>query len=108
MNKRGCYSFARVSQAFLSLETPQERRALPYALLVDVEISADSSTIKLSFSHYTVTVRGSQLDELYQSIRAAECAVITSGKCSDTDSHYGSRASMTITDVRLKRLQTSS
>lgn len=105
MNKRGCYSFGRASQAFLSLETPQERRALPYALLVDIEISTDSNALKLSFSHYTVTVRGNQLDEIYHSIRAAECAVITPGRRSDTDPSHGNKSSMSVTDVRLKRLE---
>ena len=105
MNQRGCFSFARSPQVFLSLETPQERRALPYALLVDVEISSDSTTIKLSFSHYAVTVRGNQLDEIYHSIRAAECAVIMPGKRSDADAPHGSKPSMSVTDIRLKRLQ---
>ena len=92
-------------QVSLSLETPQERRALPYALLVDVEISSDSTTIKLSFSHYAVMVRGYQLDEIYHSICAAECAVIMSGKRSDVDVPHGSKTFMSVTDIRLKRLQ---
>ena len=105
MNQRGCFSFVRSPQVFLSLETPQERRALPYALLVDVEISSDSTTIKLSFSHYAVTVRGNQLDEIYHSICAAECAVIMPGKRSDADAPHSSRPSMSVTDIQLKRLQ---
>jgi hypothetical protein len=105
MTQQGCFISARSQQAFLSLETPQERRALPYALLVDVEISADSTMVKLSFSHYIVTVRGSRLDEIYQSIRAAECAVIMPGKRSDADTPHGSKPSMSVTDIRLKRLQ---
>ena len=105
MNQQGCFSFARSPQVFLSLETPQERRALPYALLVDAEISSDSTTIRLSFSHYAVTVRGYQLDEIFHSIRAAEGAVIMPGKQSDADAPQGRKPSMSVTDIRLKRLQ---
>ena len=79
-----------------------------HALLVDVEISSDSTTIKLSFSHYAVMVRGYQLDEIYHSIHAAECAVIMPGKRSDADAPHGSKPSMSVTDIRLKRLQPSS
>ena len=105
MNQRGCFSFGRSPQVFLSLETPQERRALPYALLVDVEISSDSSVIKLSFSHYEVTVRGSQLDEIYRSIRATQCAMIMPGNRSEADLPHGSKTPMYVIDIRLKRLQ---
>ena len=61
-----------------------------------------------SFSHYAVTVRGNQLDEIYHSIRAAECAVIMPGKRCDADAPHGNKPSMSVTDIRLKRLQTPS
>jgi len=50
-------------------------------------------------------VRGNQLDEIYHSICAAECAVILPGKRSDADAPHGSKTSMSVIDIRLKRLQ---
>ena len=75
-----CYAEGRAPQIFLSLETPRERRALPYTLLLEVEISLDSSLLKLVYSHYEVLVRGSELDVIYESVRAASCAAIKPGQ----------------------------
>ena len=42
---------------------------------------------------------------LDDSIHAAECAVIMPGKRSDAEAPHGSKPSMSVTDIRLKRLQ---
>ncbi len=97
----GCYREDRAPQVFLSLETPRERRALPYALLVDIEIAADSTVLKLSFSHYEVMVRGSGLDVLYESVRAASCAAILPGKATDPYS-TPAKTTATVSDIRIK------
>ena len=99
-----CYTEARAPQVFLSLETPRDRRALPYTLLLEVEISSDSSLLKLVFSHYEVLVRGSELDVIYESVRAASCAAIMPGKATDGYSAPPKTAA-TVTEIRIKRLE---
>lgn len=97
----GCYREDRAPQVFLSLETPRERRALPYALLVDVEIAADSTLLKLVFSHYEVLVRGSRLDVIYESVRAASCAAILPGQA--TDAYLApAKNTASVVDIRIK------
>ena len=99
-----CYAEARAPQVFLSLETPRERRALPYTLLLEVEISAESSLLKLIFSHYEVLVRANQLDVIYESVRAASCTIIMPGKA--TDGHSApAKTTVTVTEIRIKRLE---
>ena len=97
----GCYREDRAPQVFLSLETMRERRALPYALLVDVEIAADSTLLKLVFSHYEVLVRGSRLDVIYESVRAASCAAILPGQATDPYT-TPAKTTATVTDIRIK------
>lgn len=71
VTRNGCYAESRAPQVFLSLETPRERRALPYTLLLEVEISSDSGLLKLVYSHFEVLVKGSKLDVIYESVRDA-------------------------------------
>ena len=97
----GCYREDRAPQVFLSLETPRERRALPYALLVDVEMAADSTLLKLVFSHYEVLVHGSRLDVIYESVRAASCAAILPGQATDPYT-TPAKTTATVTDIRIK------
>lgn len=106
VNRNGCYAEGRSPQIFLSLETSQERRALPYTLLLDIEISSDSCLLKLIFSHYEVVVRGSRLEEIYESVREASCAVIMPGRAVD---QYTTTPKTTavVTEVRIKRLELS-
>ena len=99
-----CYAEGRAPQIFLSLESPRERRALPYTLLLEVEISLDSSLLKLGFSHYEVLVRGSGLDVIYESVRAASCAVIKPGKAMDAYS-VPLKTTVIVTEIRIKRLE---
>ncbi len=102
--RNSCYTEARAPQVFLSLETPRERRALPYTLLLDLEISSDSSLLKLVYSHYEVLVRGNQLEVIYESVRAASCTAIMSGKATDGYS-APAKTTATVTEIRIKRLE---
>ena len=97
----GCYRVDRAPQVFLSFETPRERRALPYALLVDLEIATDSTLLKIVFSHYEVFVRGSQMDAVYESVRSASCAAIFPGTPGADDSR---KDVASVVEIRIKRL----
>lgn len=99
-----CYAEGRAPQVFLSLETPRERRALPYTLLLEIEISMDASLLKLVYSHYEVLVRGSGLDIVCESVRAASCAAIKAGKAMDAYS-APLKTTATVTEIRIKRLE---
>ena len=106
VNRNSCYAKGRSPQLFLSLETRHERRALPYTLLLEVEMASDACLLKLVFSHYEVLVKGGQLDEIYESVREASCTAI---RPSSTHDQYSAEreTSAFITEVRIKRLEVS-
>lgn len=106
VDRKGCYDEARSPQVFLSLEAPHERRALPYTLLLDVELSSNSCLLKLTFSHYEVLVRGSRLEEVYESVRAAACAAIKPGRAEDRYS-IDKENKAVVMEIRIKRLMVS-
>jgi len=103
MSERDCYETDHSGQAFLRLMNARERRALPYALLVDLELSEDSTALKLMFPHYEVTVRGRNLGVIFEKIAATRCTVIQPGRSSESR-HEDSDESTTVIEVRLKRL----
>ncbi|MBI5693762.1 MAG: hypothetical protein HZC55_27120 [Verrucomicrobia bacterium] len=53
---------------FLRFESKRERIALPYALLLKLELSLDQRTLELAFATHTVTVGGWDLNEIYEMI----------------------------------------
>jgi hypothetical protein len=53
---------------FLRFESKRERVALPYALLLQLELSLDQRTLELAFATHTVTVGGWDLNEIYEMI----------------------------------------
>jgi len=58
MNQRGCFSFVRRRRFSSRSKHRRSAARCPTRCWWDVEISSDSTMIKLSFSHYAVTVRG--------------------------------------------------
>lgn len=106
VNRNSCYAKGRSPQVFLSLETRHERRALPYTLLLEVEMSSDACLLQLVFSHYEVLVKGGRLDEIYESVREASCVVI---RPSSTNDQYSAERETPafVTEVRIKRLEVS-
>ena len=59
----------------------------------------------LVYSHYEVLVRGSGLDVIYESVRAASCAAIKPGKAMDAYS-TPLKTTASVTEIRIKRLET--
>ncbi len=106
VNRNSCYSKGRSPQLFLSLETRHERRALPYTLLLEVEMASDACLLQLVFSHYEVLVKGGRLEEIYESVRDATCTAI---RPSSTDDRYSAERETPayVTEVRIKRLEVS-
>ncbi len=103
MSERECYDTDHAGQAFLRLMNTRERRALPYALLVEMELSEDSTALKLTFAHYEVIVRGRNLGAIFEKISTTRCTLIQPGR--SANSHTGTPDEATaVTEVRLKRL----
>jgi hypothetical protein len=53
---------------FLRFESTRERIALPYALLLKLELSLDQRTLELGFGTHAVTIGGRELHEIYEMI----------------------------------------
>lgn len=106
VDRNSCYAKGRSPQIFLSLETRHERRALPYTLLLEVEMASDARLLQLTFSHYEVLVKGGRLEEIYESVREATCTAI---RTSSTDDRYSTERETPayVTEVRIKRLEVS-
>jgi len=66
----------------------------------------DSSLLKLGFSHYEVPVRGSGLDVIRESVRAASCAAIKPVKAMDAYS-APLKTTASVTEIRIKRPEPS-
>ena len=103
MSERDCYETDHSGQAFLRLMNARERRALPYALLVDLELSEDSTALKLIFAHYEVTVRGRNLGVIFEKVSATRCVLIQPGRSSNSRTENSDETTAVI-EVRLKRL----
>jgi hypothetical protein len=106
MSASDCYETEHAGQAFLRLMNARERRALPYALLVDVELSENSTALKLVFPHYEVTVRGRNLEVIFEKIAAARCTLIQPGRSSRSRGQDSDEPTV-VTEVRLKCLSAS-
>jgi hypothetical protein len=55
-------------ELFLRFESTRNRIALPYALLLKLELSLDQRTLELGFATHTVTVSGWDLQEVYEAV----------------------------------------
>lgn len=64
---------------FLRFESTRERIALPYALLLKLELSLDQRTLELGFATHAVTIGGRELHEIYEAVADghARCIVLS-------------------------------
>ena len=62
------YQTSEVHVPFLRIETPRDRVALPYAMLIGLTLSSDETTLVLNFASSLVTVQGRSLYEIFCAI----------------------------------------
>ena len=53
---------------FLRFESRRERVALPYAVLLKLELSLDERMLELGFATHLVTISGRDLREIYEAV----------------------------------------
>ena len=104
MNARDCYETEGAGQAFLRFITTREQRALPYALIVDMELSEDAAVLKLFFPHYEITVHGRQLRAIFNRIASTRCTAIRLAASSAASGYETSDDTPTVTRIHLKRI----
>jgi hypothetical protein len=76
----------------LRFESTQQRLALPYALLLRVELSVDETGCILNFATHEVRIRGRHLQAVYLAVSQAQAVQIgvgDSARFSDGDAYMG-------------------
>lgn len=106
MNSPTCFETEHSTQAFLRILAVREQRALPYALLVDMELSEDATALRLVFPHYEATVKGHNLGEVFDKIATTRCTLIRPGRSSRVSSDPEHEPAI-VSSIHLKRLQPS-
>jgi hypothetical protein len=88
----GCLETREVPAVCLRLESARQRIAIPYALLLLVEIADDQTRCEIAFATHRVTVRGRHLGSVYVAVsqgQAVQVSVRDSAKFREGDAHYG-------------------
>ena len=84
---------------FLRFESARERMALPYSLMMKLEMSMDERTLELAFVSHVVTIAGRNLRETYEAITEGDARCIRLSKPDDTESFATRRTSVAISDL---------
>lgn len=88
----GCLEARDVPGVCLRIEAVRQRIAIPYALLLLVEISEDQTRCEISFATHSVTVRGRDLRYVYVAVsqgQAVQISVGDSAKFLGGEVYYG-------------------
>jgi hypothetical protein len=83
------------------LQSQRQRLALPYALLLRVELSDDESKCLIIFATHEVSVCGRYLHQVYLALsqgQAAQISIGESAKVTEGDSFLGPL----VTDIRIE------
>ncbi len=90
----------------LRIESVRQRIAVPYALLLRVEISEDETRCEIAFATHTITVQGRHLRGVYVSVsqgHATQIRVGDSAKFLDGELYFGPM----ITGIQIEPLDES-
>lgn len=82
----------------------RERIALPYALLLKLELSLDQRTLELGFATHAVTVGGRDLHEIYEAVADghARCIRLSARETPGSTARRDDRA--VVGEIRIARL----
>ncbi|MFZ5496520.1 MAG: hypothetical protein ACOZE5_14445 [Verrucomicrobiota bacterium] len=78
----GCLDTRDIPAVCLRLESHRQRIAIPYALLLKVEISTDETACELTFATHQVSIRGRHLHDVYLAVSQAQAVQISTGLAS--------------------------
>lgn len=76
----GCLATQEVPAVCLRLQSHRQQIALPYALLLRVELSEDATSCVISFATHEISVRGRHLREVYLAVSQAQATEISIGQ----------------------------
>lgn len=88
----GCLDAREVPSVCLRLHSHRQRLALPYALLLRAELSADETTCLITFATHEVNVRGRHLRYVYLAVsqgQATQISIGDSASFADGDNYLG-------------------
>ncbi|MEZ5414402.1 MAG: hypothetical protein R3F03_08815 [Opitutaceae bacterium] len=97
----GCLDMQEVPPVCLRLHSHRQRIALPYALLLSVELAADEVGCVITFATHEVRVRGRYLQTVYTAVsqgQAVQISVGDSGSFSEGDKFLGPL----VTDIKIE------
>lgn len=97
----GCLVTQEVPPVCLRLHSHRQRLALPYALLLRVELAADETGCVITFATHEVRVRGRHLQAVYTAVsqgQAVQIRVGDSGSFNEGDKFLGPL----ITDIKVE------
>ena len=76
----GCLVTQDVPAVCLRLQSQRQQIALPYALLLRVELSEDATNCGIHFATHEISVRGRHLREVYLAVSQAQATEISIGQ----------------------------
>ena len=97
----GCLDTQEVPPVCLRLHSHRQRIALPYALLLRVELAADETGFVITFATHEVRVRGRHLQAVYLAVsqgQAVQVSVGDSASFTEGDKFIGPL----VTDIRIE------
>ena len=102
----GCMESRDVPGVCLRIESARQRVAIPYALLLLVEISEDETRCEISFATHKVTVRGRDLRYVFVAVsqgQAMQISIANSAKFLEGETYFGPM----ITGIQIEPLEES-
>lgn len=90
---------------FLRFESTRERIALPYALLLKLELSLDQRTLELGFATHAVTIGGRELHEIYEAVADGHARCIRLSDRETTGGVVRRDGGAVIAEIRITRLE---
>ena len=104
MTADDCYEADHSGQLFLCFFSAREQRALPYALLTDIELSDGATILRLIYPHYQMTVHGRHLGVIFEKVTATRCTVIRVGRTNASRSDHADPQAI-VTGIHMKRME---
>lgn len=97
----GCLTVQEVPAVCLRLRSHRQRVAIPYALLLRIELTEDETGCLIVFATHEVHVRGRHLRQVYLAVSQAQAAEISVGQSATLPEGAAFLGSL-ITDIRIE------
>lgn len=97
----GCLDAQEVPAVCLRLQSHRQRLALPYALLLRIELSDDETACEIVFATHEVSVRGRHLRAVYLAVSQAQAAQISIGESASLPEGTAFLGSL-VTEIRIE------